>query len=146
MNMFARVVSRQHVSQADLLPNVQPAHGAIVKRGPFGLCVRTVDNVPKAGERLGYDQFHHRPVRQLPLLDRKQILAIAAVTDVAINSRDGLVLASDIASRLKLPTRHLEKVLQALTRQRILLSKPGFGYGLAREPHRINAADILRAL
>jgi Rrf2 family transcriptional regulator, iron-sulfur cluster assembly transcription factor len=82
----------------------------------------------------------------LPLLDRKQILAIAAVTDIAINSRDGLVLASDIASRLKLPTRHLEKILQALTRQRILLSKPGFGYGLAHEPHRINAADILRAL
>jgi Rrf2 family iron-sulfur cluster assembly transcriptional regulator len=114
--------------------------------GPFGLCVRTVDNVPKAEEKLGYDQFHHRPVRQLPLLDRKQILAIAAVTDVAINSRHRLVLARDIASRLKLPTRHLEKVLQALTRQRILLSKPGFGYGLAREPHRISAADILRAL
>jgi DNA-binding IscR family transcriptional regulator len=83
----------------------------------------------------------------LPLLERKQILAIAVVTDIAINSRDGRVLASDIASRLNLPTtRHLERVLQALTRSGILWSKPRTGYRLACEPERISAADILRAL
>ena len=32
---------------------------------------------------------------RLPLLARTQLLAIAAVTDIAINARDGLVLAKD---------------------------------------------------
>jgi Rrf2 family iron-sulfur cluster assembly transcriptional regulator len=85
---------------------------------------------------------------RLPLLARTQLLAIAAVTDIAINARDGLVSAKDIAVRLDLPRRYLEPLLQALTRNGILATKRGGkgGYRLARSPLLISVADILHAL
>ena len=83
----------------------------------------------------------------MPLVSRKGILAIAAVIDVAINARSRPVSAKALAARHKLPPRHLEPVLQALVREGILrgVRGPHGGYELAREHHRISAADILRA-
>src|SRR6516165_4214921 len=83
----------------------------------------------------------------MPILPRKSILAIAAVTDIALNSRSRPVAAKDLASRHRLPPRHLEPVLQALVREGILkgVRGPHGGYKLAREARRITAADILRA-
>ncbi|HZL61924.1 MAG TPA: hypothetical protein VFC32_06455 [Pseudolabrys sp.] len=52
----------------------------------------------------------------MPLVSRKGILAIAAVIDVAINARSRPVSAKALAVRHKLPSRHLEPVLQALVR------------------------------
>jgi Rrf2 family transcriptional regulator, iron-sulfur cluster assembly transcription factor len=81
------------------------------------------------------------------LLPRKSILAIAAVTDIALNSRNRPVAAKALASRHRLPPRHLEPVLQALVREGILkgVRGPRGGYELAREQRRITADDILRA-
>ena len=81
------------------------------------------------------------------LVSRKGILAIAAVIDVAINARSRPVSAKALAARHKLPSRHLEPVLQALVREGILrgVRGPHGGYELAREHRRISAADILRA-
>jgi Rrf2 family protein len=86
-------------------------------------------------------------VLTMPLVSRKGILAIAAVIDVAMNSRGRPVSAKALATRHKLPPRHLEPVLQALVHNGILkgIRGPHGGYELAREHKRITAEDILRA-
>jgi|ERR1051325_6090286 len=56
----------------------------------------------------------------MPLVSRKDVLAIAAVIDIAIHSRQRPVAAKALAARHKLPPRHLEPVLQALVREGIL--------------------------
>jgi Rrf2 family protein len=83
----------------------------------------------------------------MPLLSRKGIFAIAAVIDIAINTRRRPVSAKALAARHRLPPRHLEPVLQALVREGILrgVRGPHGGYELAREHKRISADDILRA-
>jgi len=83
----------------------------------------------------------------MSLLPRKSALAIAAVTDVALNARMGALSGNALAKSLHLPSRHLEPLLQALTREGILkaVRGPHGGYVLAREQRRITAADILRA-
>jgi Rrf2 family protein len=83
----------------------------------------------------------------MPLVSRKDVLAIAAVVDIAIHSRSRPVAAKALAARHKLPPRHLEPVLQALVREGILIGVrgPHGGYALAREHKRISAEDILRA-
>jgi Rrf2 family protein len=80
----------------------------------------------------------------MPLLHRKSLLAVAAVTDVALN---GPVNSKALAKHHHLRSRHLEPMLQALVREGILktVRGPGGGYVLAREQRRITAADILRA-
>ena len=84
----------------------------------------------------------------MPLLPRKGALAIAAVIDIALNARGRPVAAKSLATRHRLPPRHLEPVLQALVRQGVLkgVRGPRGGYELAREPRRITAQDILRAI
>ena len=81
------------------------------------------------------------------LLSRKGLLAIAAVTDVAVYSRGRPVSAKVLAARHALPSRHLEPVLQALVREGILkgIRGPHGGYQLARDRRRITADEILRA-
>jgi len=83
----------------------------------------------------------------MPLVSRKGILAIAAVIDIAINSRSRPVSAKALAARHQLPPRHLEPVLQALVRDGLLkgIRGPHGGYELAREPKNITAEDILRS-
>jgi Rrf2 family protein len=83
----------------------------------------------------------------MPLLTRKGILAIAAVIDIALHARSGPVAAKALATRHRLPPRHLEPVLQALVRHGILKGTrgPRGGYELAREQRRITADEILRA-
>src|SRR5437016_14624852 len=83
----------------------------------------------------------------MPLLPRKGALAIAAVIDIAVNARGRPVAAKALASRHRLPPRHLEPVLQALVRHGILKGTrgPRGGYELAREQRRITADDIVRA-
>jgi Rrf2 family protein len=81
------------------------------------------------------------------LLSRKGILAVAAVIDVALNSREKPVSAKALADRHGLPPRHLEPVLQALVHDGILrgVRGPRGGYELGRDPQHITAAEILRA-
>ncbi|MBX9774878.1 MAG: Rrf2 family transcriptional regulator [Xanthobacteraceae bacterium] len=81
------------------------------------------------------------------LLPRKGILAIAAVLDIAMNARGRPVAAKSLASRHRLPPRHLEPVLQALVRHGILrgVRGPRGGYELARSEGDIAADEILHA-
>jgi Rrf2 family protein len=82
----------------------------------------------------------------MPFLSRKSILAIAAVTDIALNGEKHAVAAKDMAGRLRLSPRHLEPVLQALVREGILkgVRGPQGGYRLARQQGQITAEDIPR--
>lgn len=79
-------------------------------------------------------------------LSRRSLLAIAAVTDIALHARPMPVSAKALAARHNLPPRHLEPILQALVRQGILkgVRGPRGGYELARERRRITAGDIVR--
>lgn len=79
-------------------------------------------------------------------LSRRSLLAIAAVTDIALHARPMPVSAKALAARHNLPPRHLEPVLQALVRNGILkgVRGPRGGYELARERRRITAGDIVR--
>jgi len=81
-------------------------------------------------------------------LPRRCLLALAAVADIAIHARPQPVGAKALATRLNLPPRHLETLLQALVRANILkgLRGPRGGYELTRERRRITAAEILRAV
>ena len=74
----------------------------------------------------------------MPLLPRKGVLAITAVIDIALNARGRPVAAKALATRHRLPPRHLEPILRGIR-------GPRGGYELAREQHRITADDILRA-
>jgi Rrf2 family protein len=73
-------------------------------------------------------------------------LAIAAVVDVALHSRSAPVGARALASRYKLPPRHLETLLQGLVHAKILkgVRGPRGGYQLARERRRITVGEIVR--
>jgi Rrf2 family transcriptional regulator, iron-sulfur cluster assembly transcription factor len=84
----------------------------------------------------------------MPLWPRKGVLAIAAVIDIALNARSRPVAAKALASRHRLPPRHLEPVLQALVRQGVLkgIRGPRGGYELARDARHITADEILRAV
>src|SRR6476620_11179198 len=83
----------------------------------------------------------------MPLLPRKGILAIAAVIDIALHARGRPVAARALATRHRLPPRHLETLLQALVRHGILkgVRGPRGGYELAKERRRITAGEIVRA-
>src|SRR5437660_10094246 len=83
----------------------------------------------------------------MSLLPHKGALAIAAVIDIALNARGRPVAAKALATRHRLPPRHLEPVLQALVRHGILkgIRGPRGGYELAREQRSITADEILRA-
>ncbi len=82
------------------------------------------------------------------LLSRRGYLALAAVADIAIHARTAPVAAKALASRLKLPPRHLEALLQGLVHANILkgVRGPRGGYELARERRRITAAAVLRSV
>lgn len=84
----------------------------------------------------------------MSFLNRKSLLAIAAVVDIAIHSRTRPVPAVGLANRLGLPARHLEPVLQMLVHHGILKGTrgPRGGYQLARERRRISVSEILQAV
>jgi Rrf2 family transcriptional regulator, iron-sulfur cluster assembly transcription factor len=81
------------------------------------------------------------------LLSRRSMLGIAAVVDIAMHARLGPVAAKALAMRHNLPPRHLETLLQALVKARILkgVRGPRGGYELAKERRKITAGDIVRA-
>jgi Rrf2 family transcriptional regulator, iron-sulfur cluster assembly transcription factor len=80
------------------------------------------------------------------LLSRRSVLAIAAVVDVALHCAKAPVAAKALAARHKLPSRHLETLLQGLVHARILkgVRGPRGGYELARERRRITVGEIVR--
>ena len=81
-------------------------------------------------------------------LNRKTLLALEAVLDVALNARPDPVQARAITTRLHVPQRYLEHIMQALVRGNILRGTrgPHGGYRLARERRRITLGEIIVAI
>ena len=77
--------------------------------------VDCVDETSRAAGGFGSTGLLTRP--HMNFLSRRSLLAIAAVTDIALHARPQPVSAKALAARHKLPARHLEPVLQALVRQ-----------------------------
>ena len=82
----------------------------------------------------------------MALLERSNLLVVAAVTEFALNPRIRPLSSKALAARYRLPLRHLERVLQALAREGILKGTRGRrgGYRLGRRQREITAAEILR--
>lgn len=79
---------------------------------------------------------------------KKLALAVEAVVDIALHSGLDPVQSQDIATRLGLPRRYLEQVMQQLVRAGILkgVRGPRGGYRLSREQRRVSVGDILRVV
>jgi len=82
----------------------------------------------------------------MTILSRKGVLAVAAVTDIAMHTGKRPVSARTLAARHGLAPRHLEPVLQALVREGVLrgVRGPGGGYEIARDKREITAEEIVR--
>src|SRR5215471_9894126 len=82
----------------------------------------------------------------MALLERSNLLVVAAVTEIALNARIRPLSSKALAARYGLSPRHLERVLQALAREGILKGTRGRrgGYKLARHQRDITADEILR--
>ncbi|HKD10234.1 MAG TPA: Rrf2 family transcriptional regulator [Bryobacteraceae bacterium] len=103
-----------------------------------------IDEAPE--ER--YAQYGTKKVR-IPLLKltKKADYGLIALRHLA-SVPGGTASTKDIAEAYRLPVPLLAKVLQRLTKARILQSIPGTngGYRLAREARRISALEVVRAI
>jgi Rrf2 family protein len=79
-------------------------------------------------------------------LNRKSLLALEAVLDIAYNARPEPVQSKDVTARLGIPQRYLEQVMQQLVHNGVLkgVRGPRGGYTLARERRRITVGEIVR--
>jgi Rrf2 family protein len=75
-------------------------------------------------------------------LNRKSLLALEAVLDIAYNARPEPVQSKDVTARLGIPQRYLEQVMQQLVHKGV--RGPRGGYTLARERRRITVGEIVR--
>lgn len=69
-------------------------------------------------------------------------------TGTASARHAGTASAKDIADQYRIPLPLLSKVLQSLVRNGLLTSEQGAtgGYRLARDPHEINALEVIRSI
>ncbi|MDD2679337.1 MAG: Rrf2 family transcriptional regulator [Candidatus Omnitrophica bacterium] len=81
----------------------------------------------------------------MKLITRDTDYALRALSFIAQN-KDRIVAVSELTRKLRVPQPFLRKILQVLSRRRILSSLKGQGGGfiLAKDPARIFIADIMR--
>jgi len=80
------------------------------------------------------------------MLSKKTQYAFKALMYLSQEYESGPILIADIAVKKKIPLKFLENILLQLKKAGILESKKGKGggYFLARDPHQILLADVLR--
>jgi Rrf2 family protein len=81
-------------------------------------------------------------------LTKKADYGLIALTHLAAHPEQGSASAKEIAERYRIPLPLLSKVLQKLARTGILAAEYGTkgGYRLARDPRRISALEVIRAI
>lgn len=81
-------------------------------------------------------------------LTKKADYGLIALRHLAVNRDRGSASAKEIAERYRIPLPLLSKVLQKLARTGILAAEQGTkgGYRLARDPQRISALEVIRAI
>ena len=79
-------------------------------------------------------------------LTKKADYGLIAVRHLAVGSK--IASAKEIAEKYRIPLPLLSKVLQTLVRNGLLASAQGAtgGYKLARDPHDINALEVIRSI
>jgi Rrf2 family iron-sulfur cluster assembly transcriptional regulator len=84
--------------------------------------------------------------RSMLKLNKKSLLALEAVLDIAYNARPDPVQSKDVTARLGIPHRYLEQVMQELVHRGVLkgVRGPRGGYTLARERRRITVGEVVR--
>lgn len=82
------------------------------------------------------------------ILPKKGVLAITAIVQLAALPRNCAVPSSELAALLRLPHRHLEPILQRLTRAGIIVSRrgPQGGYSISPQREHLSAGDIWNAV
>ena len=70
------------------------------------------------------------------------------VLDLALNANDGLIRLSDMADRLAVSVKYLEKLVRELQKAGLVVSKrgPAGGHELAKEPDEITVGEVVRLL
>jgi Rrf2 family protein len=81
-------------------------------------------------------------------LSKRGEYGLRALQDLAIHYGEGPVSNRDLAERNHIPGRFLEQILLTLKHGRIVRSqkRPRGGYYLARSPHQITLAEVIRLL
>jgi Rrf2 family protein len=81
-------------------------------------------------------------------LSKKTEYALMAIKFMAKKSTGGSVTAKEISEGYRIPYDLLSKVLQQLTKKKLVVSFQGIkgGYSLSREPHHLTLFDIIRAV
>jgi len=81
-------------------------------------------------------------------LSKRSGYGLIALKHLAVLGPQENASAKQIADRYRIPAHLLSKVLQRLTRAGLLASVYGTrgGYRLARDPHRISALEVIRAI
>ncbi len=74
--------------------------------------------------------------------------AVTAMMDLALNGAQGPVALAGISERQKISLSYLEQLFGKLRRCQLVDSVrgPGGGYCIARPPHQVTVADIIRAV
>lgn len=81
-------------------------------------------------------------------LTKQTDYALVLMTLMASAGQGAVHAARDLATRSHLPQPMVSKILKALVREGLLVSHRGAagGYGLAGDPRRTTAADVIRAM
>ncbi len=81
-------------------------------------------------------------------LSKRADYGLIALRHLAVHARDGSVSAKEIGGKYRIPVPLMSKVLQTLSRGGFLNSEHGTrgGYRLARDPGRISALEVIRAI
>jgi Rrf2 family iron-sulfur cluster assembly transcriptional regulator len=74
--------------------------------------------------------------------------AVTAMLDLALSGHNGPVSVPDVCNRQHMSLPYLEQLFARLRQQGLVESVhgPGGGYRLAKSPHEISVADIVRAV
>lgn len=81
-------------------------------------------------------------------LTKKSDYGLIALRHLAVGERAAVATSKEIAEAYKIPLPLLSKVLQALCKHGFVRSEQGAsgGYRLARDPGRISALEVIRAI
>jgi Rrf2 family protein len=81
-------------------------------------------------------------------LSKKADYGLIAVRHLAMKHLTGACSTKEIAKAYGIPTELLAKVLQMLVKKGLLVSQQGAegGYALARDPAKVTAFDVIRAI
>ena len=81
-------------------------------------------------------------------LTKKADYALMAMKHLAERAHEGACSAKDVAEAYAIPQEALAKILQRLAKAGLLQSQQGTkgGYVLARNPHKISAYEVIRAI